>query len=229
MIRNPLTAFISQLTHAAKSFPNLLIFSGVSLCLTATPVLAHHAMGNQLPVNSMQGFLSGLAHPVIGFDHFAFVVAVGLLAATRRQGVWLLFAFVLAAMLGTGLHVVSIGLPAVELAVASSVLLFGILLSRQSSPNPLVMAGLAAIAGLFHGYAYGESIFGAEMTPLLSYLVGFTVVQLGIAGVAFFVARRLLARCPEQPNAVLRSTGLVICGVGIAFLSSQVVAAIFPV
>jgi len=36
-----------------------------------------------------------------------------------------------------------------------------------NKPNWLVLTVLGAIAGLFHGYAYGESIIGAGMTPLL--------------------------------------------------------------
>lgn len=218
---------ISQFTQLAKSLPSLAIGS-VSVFIAATPVLAHHAMGGQVPVNSVQGFLSGLAHPVIGLDHLAFVVTVGLLAATKRQGIWIPIAFVLLAMLGTGLHVMSVALPAVELWISGSILLFGILLSLQSSLSTSLVAGLAAMAGLFHGYAYGEAIFGAEMSSFLAYLIGFSVIQLVIALAAFFVAHRLLKRQPA-PSSIIRSIGLVICGVGIAFLSSQIVATIFPV
>ena len=40
------------------------------------PALAHHALGGRIPSNFFEGFLSGLAHPVIGLDHLAFVVAI---------------------------------------------------------------------------------------------------------------------------------------------------------
>jgi urease accessory protein len=207
----------------------LPLIGSAGLLLTATPVLAHHAMGNRLPANFAEGFLSGLAHPVIGLDHLAFVITVGLLAATKQRGIMIPIAFVLAAMLGTGLHLTSVPLPAVELLVSGSILLFGILLVRQTALNLPTVAGLAALAGLFHGYAYGEAIFGAEMTPLLSYLAGFTLIQLVIALAAFFLARGLLKRQPARLPADLRSVGLVICGIGIAFFASQVMAAVFPV
>ncbi len=200
------------------------------LLLTATPAFAHHATEGKMPSNFFEGFMSGMAHPLIGLDHFAFIVAVGLFAAIKRQGILIPISFVLAAMLGTGAHLVSINFPEVELFVSGSILLFGILLAMKDSPNTGVVAGLSAVAGLFHGYAYGESIFGAEMTPLLAYLIGFTVVQLVVSLLAFRVGKAtILRRDAEQSPTKLRSAGLVICGIGLAFFASQVVAVVFPV
>jgi hypothetical protein len=54
--------------------------------LLATPASAHHAMGGATPSNLWEGLLSGLAHPVIGLDHLAFVIAAGLIAAVHRRG-----------------------------------------------------------------------------------------------------------------------------------------------
>ncbi len=39
---------------------------------------AHHVMGGRMPATFAEGLLSGLGHPVIGIDHLAFIVAVGL-------------------------------------------------------------------------------------------------------------------------------------------------------
>src|SRR5258708_9875864 len=47
-----------------------------SIALLIDPALAHHVMGGQVPVTFRDGLLSGLAHPIIGIDHFAAVVAV---------------------------------------------------------------------------------------------------------------------------------------------------------
>ncbi|MDS3859719.1 HupE/UreJ family protein [Thermosynechococcaceae cyanobacterium BACA0444] len=201
------------------------------LLLTATPASAHHGMGGRMPSTFFEGFISGIAHPLIGLDHFAFIVAIGLLGAIKRQGILIPISFVLTAMLGTGAHLAGINFPGVELFVSGSILLFGILLVIKDSPNTGVIAGLSAVAGLFHGYAYGESIFGAEMTPLLAYLIGFTVVQLFVSLLAFRVGKATILRreAELQSPAKLRSAGLVICGVGLAFFASQVIAVIFPV
>jgi urease accessory protein len=195
-----------------------------------TPALAHHAMGGRMPSNLIEGFLSGVAHPLIGSDHFAFVVSVGLLAATQKRGIVIPIAFVLAAMLGTGMHLAKLNVPGVELFVSGSIVLFGVLLAMKNSLNTVSVAGLSILAGLFHGYAYGEAIFGAQMTPLLSYLAGFTVIQLGVSLAAFWIGQRVVLNRPKtvQSSAPLSSAGLVICGVGLAFFITQVVGIIFP-
>ncbi|HEY9663734.1 MAG TPA: HupE/UreJ family protein [Allocoleopsis sp.] len=198
----------------------------------ATPVLAHHAMGGKMPSTFFEGFMSGIAHPLIGLDHFAFIVAVGLLAATQKQGIFIPITFVLAAMLGTGLHLASLNIPGVELFVSGSVLLFGMLLAMKNSLNTGIVAGLSILAGLFHGYAYGESIFGVESTPLFAYLAGFTVIQLAVSLAIFWFGNAMIVNSDNTRQLTtdkFRSVGLIICGVGLAFWSSQVVSMIFPI
>jgi urease accessory protein len=198
------------------------IAASFTFLLFATPVFAHHPMGGKTPSNLFEGFMSGMAHPVIGLDHLAFVVAIGLLAAARPQGFLIPVSFVMAAMMGTGLHLLSIDLPVVELIVSGSILIFGILIVSKDIASTSVISVLAGLAGLFHGFAYGEAIFGAEMTPLVSYLAGFTVIQLLISVSTFAIAKKFL----DSSN--LKSAGFMIFGVGLAFTSSQVMNLLFP-
>lgn len=203
---------------------------GINLLGFMMPASAHHAMGGMLPENAFEGFISGLAHPVIGVDHLAFVVAIGLLAATTVQGIMIPVGFVLASMLGTALHLMQLPVPGIELFVSASLVLFGILLAMKNTPNRLIVTGLATLAGLFHGYAYGEAIFGAQMTQVVAYLAGFSVIQVIIAMAAFFVGKTILKKSSkEEPTLTLRFAGFVICGAGAAFLTSEIVAAILPV
>lgn len=207
----------------------LAITFGFSFLVAASPASAHHPMGGKIPSNFFEGFLSGLAHPVIGIDHLAFIVTIGLFAATKSQGIFIPLAFVLSAMLGAGIHLLGASLPVVELIVSTSILLFGILLAIKNSPNLLVMISLSSVAGLFHGYAYGEAIFGAQTTALVAYLAGFTVIQLVISSTAFFVGQKILKGDFGQVSPNLRSAGLVICGIGAAFLASNISSLILPV
>jgi len=118
------------------------------------------------------------------------------------------------------------GLLGIELGVSGSILLFGILLTLKNRPNTATIVGLSAIAGIFHGYAYGESIFGAESTPLVAYLLGFTVIQLIVAMTVFSLSKKFLSGESQLP--IWRSAGLVLSGVGLAFLSSEIINIIFP-
>src|SRR5262249_39993752 len=152
-----------------------------ALAALTQPTWAHHVMGGKMPSSFGEGLLSGLGHPVIGIDHFAAVVAVGCLAAAHRAGAALAVAFVVAMMCGVAIQLQAVTVPADEVMVALSVIALGaILLSRRDLPVGGALA-LFVLVGLIHGYALGESIYGAEATPLYAYLVGLAVIQSGVA------------------------------------------------
>ena len=196
--------------------PSRIVFAGLPILFAAAPALAHHPMGGAMPETFMQGLLSGIGHPVIGIDHFAFVVALGLAAAFMRN-VW---APPLAAVAGMAagclLAVGSVALPMVEAVVALSVLLLGgMVLFGRGLPVPAA-AVLFAFAGLFHGAAYGAAVIGAEPTPVAAYLVGLAAVQMAIARGAAFLVRgvgKAVSAAALQP----RLAGAVCAGIGLAF------------
>ncbi len=194
----------------------------IALLSAGQQVLAHHAIDGRTPSNFFEGFLSGLAHPVIGLDHFAFVVAIGLLAAGQVSSAFIPTGFVLAALAGTGIHLLSIDLPAAEIAIALSVVTFGAMLVMPNRPNSFVLAMLAAIAGLFHGYAYGEAIVGAQMTPLLAYLLGFTLIQYVVALVAQAIGNGVIQQTVNKPFQLMRFAGFAICAIGVVFLTNSI-------
>ncbi|NES66951.1 MAG: urease accessory protein UreJ, partial [Okeania sp. SIO2D1] len=80
----------------------------------------------------------------------------------------------------------------------------------------------AAIAGIFHGYAYGEAIIGAEMTPLFAYLLGFTVVQLLIALLVMKSAELVSNYWENKFFLVMRFLGLAIGTIGMVFFTSAI-------
>ncbi|MDJ0688213.1 MAG: HupE/UreJ family protein [Xenococcaceae cyanobacterium MO_188.B32] len=219
-----LSSFLSESLSKKNNLVGLvliIIFVGVTLFLVVQPAYAHHPMGGATPANFSQGFLSGLAHPVIGLDHFVFVVAIGLLASFQnRLGIVIPITFVLATLIGTVIHLMSLDLPVPELIIAFSVLTAGLLLARKNKTNLALLISFGAIAGVFHGYAYGEAIVGAETTPLNAYLFGFILIQLLISAIAFYLGGLTLKPVKEPSSLTLRFAGFLICGVGIAFFST---------
>ena len=197
----------------------VLVF--VSLILLAEPAFAHHLMGGRTPSTFLEGMLSGLGHPVIGLDHFAAVVAVGCLAAAHRAGPGLAIGFVLAMIAGVALHLRGATVPGAELMVALSVIILGAAMLRRAQIALSAALSLFVLAGLIHGYALGESIYGAEPTPLYAYLLGLTVIQSAVALAAMSVAR-LLARQAADASP-LRLLGAGIAGIGLAVLMQQIV------
>lgn len=189
----------------------------------APSAIAHHPMDGMLPSNFFEGFISGLAHPIIGLDHFAFIVAIGLLAVGQARGAIIPGGFVLAAMAGTGIHLLKFDLPAVEILIASSVIAFGVMLAMPNKPNWIVLTLLGAIAGLFHGYAYGESIVGAEMTPIVAYLLGFTLIQYGVSLLALKIGNAVSKNFAQKSLSPLRMAGFAIGAIGAVFLTNSLV------
>lgn len=185
----------------------------------AVPALAHHPFGGDTPTNALQAFLSGVGHPVIGLDHLAFVIAAGLLAAIFNRGLFIPVAFVVTSLVGTLMHLGNIHLPAPEMVIAASVLLFGVILALKKTLPSGVIIALAAGAGLFHGYAYGEAIVGAGMPSLLAYLVGFSAIQTAIAVGAYLFAKQIGATGEVKP-LTLRCLGLILTGMGIALTAT---------
>ena len=195
----------------------------VALLLHSSPALAHHPNGGKLPSNFVEGLLSGFGHPIIGIDHFVFVIAVGLLAAlSKRAGMLIPVAFVAATAIGTAIHLQSVDLPVAELIISASVLVMGIFLARKEQTSLAILIVISAIAGIFHGYAYGESIVGAEITALGAYLLGFCAIQLAISWTAYFLGKKILSKASIPNDLPLRFAGFTICGIGFSFLSSAI-------
>jgi urease accessory protein len=161
-----------------------------SLTIASEPAFAHHVMGGQMPQTFLQGFLSGLGHPVIGLDHFAALAGVGILAALFRRGLPLVLLFSAALIGGVGLHLMRLDIPAAELLVALATVLLGFLIIARRWSIAIAPVLILA-AGVVHGYALGESIVGAEQTPLFAYLAGIFVIQSLVSAIALLLTRRL--------------------------------------
>ena len=188
--------------------------------LVALPGLAsaHHFMGEGLPQTFTQGLLSGLGHPVIGLDHAAFIITAGFLLALVEGGIWGVLALIAGSLAGAALHLAGVGLPGGEIGVALSVILIGGLLMGRRRIGLSWLAGGLALAGVLHGHAYAESIFGAEAGPLAAYLAGFSLIQLGIAVAALLIHRRLIATREAWSRRIASGLGATAGAIGAVFL-----------
>ena len=188
----------------------------VIVLVWANPSLAHHVMDGDIPRTFLHGFLSGLGHPVIGLDHLAFVVAVGLISFLYQNPYLPPFAFLTGMLGGVVLRLTSFELYLVELAISGSVILLGVLAIRAKYvPMHIVVCGFL-IVGIFHGYAYGSSIIGAELTPLAAYLIGLLAVQYAIAAVVIKLLR--LQADTNNSEVPKRVVGGIVLGIGLTFM-----------
>jgi urease accessory protein len=194
---------------------------GAGVVASAGTASAHHLMGGKTPSTFVDGILSGVGHPIIGPDHLAFIVALGIAVGVCRLSLLTPFLFLLAMACGVAAHVTAINIPLAELIVAVSVLAAGVLIALDWSIPSGAWAALFSFAGFFHGYAYGESIYGAEPTPLAAYLVGLVAVQTVVVVGISLASRAIWTASRIGP----RLAGAAICGVGFTVLVGQIIPA----
>jgi urease accessory protein len=197
--------------------PAAILFA--MIVMAGHPALAHHPMGGRTPSNFFEGFLSGLGHPIIGIDHLAFLIAVGVVVGIAALNLVLPLVFVGMSAVGVLIHVKGLNIPAAEMLVAGSVILAGALLAYGARIMPLAWGALFALAGLLHGYAFGEAVAGAEATPIVAYLLGLVVIQGAIViGIAYAMQKTTSATAGIAP----RLAGALVAGIGLAVLAQQV-------
>ena len=202
---------MKQTTFKRLGLASALLLAG------ANAATAHHPMGGVTPTTFMDGFLSGIGHPVIGIDHLAFVVAIGIAAAFWRGGLGIIAGFVAASSLGVLAHVIELNVPLVESLVAASVIAAGAALAIGLTSAHGSWLALAIIAGLFHGYAFGETVVGAERSVIGAYLIGLAVIQAIVAAIAMSVSGRFFA--PAGQNLLgLRAAGGALAALGVFLL-----------
>ena len=199
-----------------------LSLAGLALSASAAPALAHHPLAGETPTTVMHGLLSGIGHPIIGLDHLAFVIAAGVASLLIGRPLLGPLIFVVATVLGTLVHLAAIGLPAVEAVIALSVLAIGAAVATGRASAAVVLP-IMGVAGLFHGHAYGEAVFGAEATPVVAYLLGFGATQWLIAVAAGAAVVKLAGSATPQ---AARLGGAAVAGAGALLVGEHALAAI---
>jgi len=186
------------------------------LVLVLSPsVLAHTGPGGG-------GFTSGLSHPVGGLDHVLAMLAVGLWGAQLgRPAVWLLpVSFPLVMALGAALGLLGFPLPAVEIGIAVSAIVLGLMVMLEARPPLGLALSVVAFFAVFHGHAHGTELPPGQSGLL--YSIGFVIATglLHATGVAIglihpWMAGRLLLRAA---GAVVLLGGLFFLGQGTGLL-----------
>ena len=150
----------------------------------------------------------------------AFIVAVGLIASLHQNAYFSPFAFLAGTLGGIALQLKFVEIHFVEFAIAGSVVLLGALVIRAKHLRVFITISIFVVAGILHGYAYGENIVGAELTPLTAYLMGLLTIQYAIA-VLVITFMGLIAKANNSVIPV-RIMGGVVLGIGLAFMAENI-------
>jgi urease accessory protein len=193
------------------------------LAFAGEPAFAHHPTGGAVPQTLWHGLLSGLGHPLIGVDHLAFIVGIGLIAGIQGVGLAVPMAFVAASLAGVLAGQAGTAIASIEALVAGTVALAGLAMALRFAPGRSAWLVLAAAAGLLHGLVYGETVVGAEATPVAAYLIGLAAVQGAIAVAAHHMGT--LWRGNPFLESRARGAGVVLGLIGASYIAIALTAA----
>lgn len=208
----------------------LALAGAAAVFLSPASAFAHHPLAGKPMTTFAEGLLSGIGHPILGFDHLFFVALVGIAALYTGRRFAAPAAYIAAMLLGCLAMSAGIGLPAKEIVIGLSLLaLGGVVLSGRALglvPALAVFAGF----GLFHGSAFGDTLAGQEGAiggaVLIGYLIGLGVVQYAIALAAgWLLANSLRAASAQAVPA--RLSGAVVAGIGLFLTLENVEGMVF--
>lgn len=183
--------------------------TGMAVMLWAGSALAHVEKGQA------EGFVTGLSHPWSGLDHVLAMVAVGLWGAQLgNPAIWILpVTFPMVMAMGAFLGLVGMPVPGVEIGIALSALLLGVMILGELRPPLALAVVLVGFFAIFHGHAHGTEL--PEGQSGLLYSMGFVMATGCLHGIG--IAIGLIHRWPAGRLA-LRAAGGGIAAMGVWFL-----------
>lgn len=164
-----------------------------------------HVEGGQV-----SGLLSGLSHPVSGWDHVLAMVAVGLWGVLLGPpALWILpIVFPVAMAAGGMMGLLGIPLPSVEIGIAASSIIFGLFILSDVRISLVIAIPLVMVFALFHGHAHGTEL--APGADAILYSAGFVIATglLHAVGIGIGAVEKL----PRGRSAVRILGGGVLLG-----------------
>jgi urease accessory protein len=183
----------------------------IALAAALTPGSAWAHVG----VASTSSFSHGFLHPIGGLDHVLAMVAVGMFAANLGgRAFWAVPATFVAIMaVGGILGIQHVGLPYVEIGIALSVVILGLVVALQVHWPVAAAMALVGVFAIFHGHAHG-----AEM-PLdalgASYAAGFMIATALLHAAGIGLGSQSIDTLYRHRAAQLGGGIMVLAGIGL--------------
>lgn len=176
------------------------------------PAFAESSTDDAVPQTVLEGFAQGLFQPVLGLEHLAAIIGVGILAGLAARGIVPVVAFGVAAIVGVAVHVSPATIPADGFFAGLTTLIIGGFVLRRQMIRPLVASALFAVAGLVHGYSMGESITGAGPAPFMAYVAGMLFIQTAIGTLACAITIGIAPRPASLASLTIAGSLVALAG-----------------
>ncbi|MGH9366854.1 MAG: HupE/UreJ family protein [Thermoanaerobaculia bacterium] len=181
----------------------------LAMALLPRAALAHAEKG------AAAGFVTGFRHPLSGWDHILAMISVGLWGAQLGiPAIWLLpVTFPMMMAIGGFLGLVGVPLPGVEIGIALSAIVLGLMAAIEAKPKLPIAMAMVAVFALFHGHAHGSEL--APGTSALAFSLGFVIATGCLHGVGISIG---LVHGRPAGRQIVRAAGALIAAAGAFFL-----------
>ena len=216
----------------AKHTLNFLILF-IPISLFTLPCYSHHPLMGENMVTFNHGILSGIGHPILGFDHLIFIIGLGILSILVGKTLIGSLAFIIGTFLGIFLITFGLNFPLTELMVCFSLIFIGAYIFSDKTFNNTFFISLLSFLGLFHGLAFGDPLItndGLNASVVYGYLIGlfFTIGAISLFAGRLFV---FFTKKIDLNSEVVKISGGVVAGSGTILvlenLEGMLFAAIF--
>ena len=190
-------------------------FSFLLIALLSSLMISEPAFAHVSEEGLKGGFISGYIHPLLGWDHVAAMVAVGIWGAfLGRRAIWILpivFPFIM--VIGGILGMVGVPVPFIVPGIALSSIIIGLAIAFKWRAPLWIASIIVGSFAIYHGYAHGQNLPAAS-NPI-AFALGFVLGSgtLHLIGILFSLLDRY-----KWGIKALQLGGIIIALVGVAVL-----------
>ena len=190
-------------------------FSFLLIALLSSLMMAQPAFAHVSEEGLTGGFISGYIHPLLGWDHVAAMVAVGIWGAfLGSRAIWVLpivFPFIM--VIGGILGMVGVPVPFIVPGIALSSIIIGLAIAFKWRAPLWIASVIVGLFAIYHGYAHGQNLPAAS-NPI-AFALGFVLGSgtLHLIGILFSLIERY-----NWGVKALQLGGIIIALVGLAVL-----------
>ena len=188
-----------------------------SIALALAALLLPEAASAHVGVGSPSGFAHGFWHPIGGIDHVLAMVAVGMFAANLGgRALWAVPATFVAVMAFGGLlGIEHVTVPYVEVGIAVSVIVLGLIVALEVQWPVAAAMALIAVFAIFHGHAHGDEM---PMTASgAAYAAGFMLATalLHTIGIALGIGIQRIGGAFSTRSAQVTGSAMALAGIAL--------------
>ena len=190
-------------------------FSFLLIALLSSLMISEPAFAHVSEEGLKGGFISGYIHPLLGWDHVAAMVAVGIWGAfLGSRAIWVLpivFPFIM--VIGGILGMVGVPVPFIVPGIALSSIIIGLAIAFKWRAPLWIASVIVGLFAIYHGYAHGQNLPAAS-NPI-AFALGFVLGSgtLHLIGILFSLIERY-----NWGVKALQLGGIIIALVGLAVL-----------